>query len=99
MSDLTHFPKHQHTPSSKPSAVLWWQTLDCNQNAMVGYETGEIALISLTDGRCLGTCSVRQSVQSLALCYDNKPDIVSLLVRCVFFLCFLRVTFTIALSI
>lgn len=77
---MTHFPKHSQTPDSKPLSIVWWQTLDCNQNALVGYDDGAIGLISLTDGRCLATCNVGDSVVRLYLCQDNSLDCVSLLV-------------------
>lgn len=80
LNDLTHFPKHSQTPDSKPTCIVWWQTLDCNQNALVGYESGAIALVSLTDGRCLGCCAISEAVTRLSLCQDNTLDSVSLLV-------------------
>lgn len=80
INDLTQFSKHQLTPIAKPTAVVWWQTLECNQNALVGYESGEIALISLTDGRCLGNTSIPESVVAMILCQDNTLDVVCLLV-------------------
>lgn len=80
INDLTQFPKHQLTPTAKPTSIVWWQTLDCNQNALVGYESGEIALISLTDGRCLGNTAITESVTDLVLCQDNGSDTVFLLV-------------------
>jgi WD40 repeat protein len=94
LNDLTHFPKHSQTPDSKPTCVVWWQTLDSNQNALVGYESGAIALVSLTDGRCLGCCAISEAVTRLSLCQDNTLDSVSLLVLfkticvVVYFLCF-----------
>lgn len=59
---------------------MWWQTLDSNQNALVGYETGSIALISLTDGRFLGSCSISEPVRELYLCQDKEIKAASLLV-------------------
>jgi hypothetical protein len=61
--------------------VVWWQTLDSNQNALVGYESGAIALVSLTDGRCLGCCAISEAVTRLSLCQDNTLDSVSLLIN------------------
>lgn len=81
VNDLTHFPKHIQTPSSKPLSIVWWQTLDCNQNALVGYKDGSIGLISLTDGRCLATCNVGDAISKLFLCQDNSLDCVFLLVN------------------
>ncbi|XP_025828979.1 uncharacterized protein LOC112904044 [Agrilus planipennis] len=83
LNDVTHFPKHSQAPESKPQCIVWWQTLDCNQNALVGYENGAIGLISLTDGRCLGVCSVSEDISKLYLCQDNSLDCVSLLVSCI----------------
>lgn len=80
LNDVTHFPKHTQIPESKPTCLVWWQTLDCNQNALVGYENGDIALVSLTDGRCLGCCSIPEPVSRLYLCQDNTLETVSLLV-------------------
>ncbi|KAL3269950.1 hypothetical protein HHI36_009006 [Cryptolaemus montrouzieri] len=80
-TDLTHFPKPQQTPDRKPTAVVWWQTLDSNQNGLIGYEDGTIALISLTDGRCLGTCSVNEAITELNLCQDNSLDAIFLLIN------------------
>lgn len=82
LNDVTQFPRHPQTPNAKPSTVVWWQTLDCNQNALVAYENGEIALISLTDGRCLGNTAVAESVTALQLCQDNTLDVICLLVSC-----------------
>lgn len=81
LSDVTHFPKHSQTPNVKPTCVVWWQTLDCNQNALVGFENGAIVVISLTDGRCLGSCTISEAVSELTLYQENGSDIVSLLVR------------------
>lgn len=83
--DLTYFAKHPQTPDVKPTSVVWWQTLESNQNALVGYENGAIALISLTDGRCLGCCAISEEIVRLALCQDNKLDSVSLLVSLILF--------------
>lgn len=80
LTDLTHFPRPTQIPDSKPTSVIWWQTLDCNQNALVGFENGSIVLISLTDGRCLGSCSITESVKGLNICHDNNLETVSLLV-------------------
>lgn len=82
--DLTYFARHSQTPDIKPTSVVWWQTLESNQNALVGYENGAIALISLTDGRCLGCCAISEGIVRLALCQDNKLDSVSLLVSLMF---------------
>ncbi|KAI4462030.1 regulator of chromosome condensation [Holotrichia oblita] len=81
VNDITYFPKHVNTPESKPLCAVWWQTLECNQNALVGHENGSIGLISLTDGRCLGSCSVNEAITHLYLCQDNSLDSVSLLIN------------------
>ncbi|XP_018572762.1 uncharacterized protein LOC108912084 isoform X2 [Anoplophora glabripennis] len=81
LNDITHFPKHFQIPEAKPTSVVWWQTLDCNQNALVGFENGTIVLISLTDGRCLGSCNITESVTQLCLCQDNSLETVSLLIN------------------
>uniref|UniRef100_A0A1Y1KHK1 RCC1-like domain-containing protein n=1 Tax=Photinus pyralis TaxID=7054 RepID=A0A1Y1KHK1_PHOPY len=81
LTDLTHFSKAPNVSDSKPLSLVWWQTLDCNQNALVGYEDGVIALISLTDGRCLATCNISDVVIRLYLCQDNSLDCVSLLIN------------------
>lgn len=79
-NDVTHFPKHHQAPDGKPTSLVWWQTLDSNQNALVGYESGAIALISLTDGRFLGSCSISEPVKELYLCQDKEIKAASLLV-------------------
>lgn len=79
-NDLTYFPKPNQAPDGKPTSLVWWQTLDSNQNALVGYETGAIALISLTDGRFLGSCSISEPVKELYLCQDKEIKAASLLV-------------------
>ncbi|KAK4876051.1 hypothetical protein RN001_012473 [Aquatica leii] len=81
VTDLTHFPKPPQTSDSKPLCAVWWQTLDCNQNALIGYEDGTISLICLTDGRCLATCKISDSITKLYLCQDNSLDCVSLLIN------------------
>lgn len=83
LTDVTHFPKHPQIPDSLPTSLLWWQTLDSNQNALVGFENGAIVLISLTDGRYLGSCSITETVQDLFLCRQTLhygPVVVALLV-------------------
>lgn len=80
LTDVTQFPKHPQMPDSSPTCAVWWQTLDCNQNALVGYDDGAIALVSLTDGRCLGTSHIGEPVKDLFLCKDNSLESVSLLV-------------------
>nr|XP_022917889.1 uncharacterized protein LOC111427131 [Onthophagus taurus] len=81
VTDLTHFPKHPLAPDSKPLCAIWWQTLECNQNALIGYENGSIGLISLTDGRCLGYCTISEPVIQLIICQDNSQDTVALLIN------------------
>ncbi|XP_019873194.2 uncharacterized protein LOC109601394 [Aethina tumida] len=81
LNDVTHFHKHNLTPNVLPTSIVWWQTLDSNQNALVGYENGAIVLISLTDGRYLGCCTITESVKQLCLCQDNSLDTVSLLIN------------------
>lgn len=85
LNDVTHFHKHNLTPNVLPTSIVWWQTLDSNQNALVGYENGAIVLISLTDGRYLGCCTITESVKQLCLCQDNSLDTVSLLVSQVYY--------------
>ncbi|CAG9862070.1 unnamed protein product [Phyllotreta striolata] len=80
LTDLTHFPRPAQIPDSKPTSVIWWQTLDCNQNALVGFENGAVVLISLTDGRCIGSCSITEGVKDFDICHDNNLD-VSLLIN------------------
>lgn len=80
VNDLTQFPKHQLTPTAKPTCVLWWQTIECNQNALIGYESGELALISLTDGRCVGNTAIAEHIVEMVLCKDNGMELVCLLV-------------------
>lgn len=79
VNDVTHFPRHPNLPDAKALCVVWWQTLDCNQNALVGYENGSIGLVSLTDGRCLGVCSINEAVVQLNLCHN--PDTTFLLIN------------------
>lgn len=55
--------------------------MDCNQNALVGYENGIIALISLTDGRCLATCSINEAIKEMYLYQDNNMDAIFLLIN------------------
>ncbi|KAF5298189.1 hypothetical protein FQA39_LY02613 [Lamprigera yunnana] len=81
LTDLTQFSKPTQISNSKPLSLVWWQTLDSNQNALVGYQDGTIALISLTDGRCLGTCNVGDSIIKLHLCQAINLDCVSLLIN------------------
>ncbi|XP_028138515.1 uncharacterized protein LOC114332924 [Diabrotica virgifera virgifera] len=81
LTDITHFPRPLQIPDSKPTSAIWWQTLDCNQNALVGFENGIIVLISLTDGRCLGSCTIGEIVDSLNICHDNNLEIISLLIN------------------
>ncbi|CAG9819004.1 unnamed protein product [Phaedon cochleariae] len=83
LNDVTYFPKHPQTPEARPTSIVWWQTLDCNQNAIVGFENGAVVLISLTDGRCLGSCSIPEAVDHLHLCQDNSLEIISLLINAV----------------
>ncbi|KAJ8969559.1 hypothetical protein NQ317_016591 [Molorchus minor] len=81
LNDVTHFPKQFQLSDEKPTTIVWWQTLDCNQNALVGFENGTIILISLTDGRYLGSCSITEAVKKLCLCQDNSLETVSLLIN------------------
>nr|CAH7724512.1 unnamed protein product [Callosobruchus chinensis] len=81
LNDVTHFPKSCQVLDAKPTSIMWWQTFDCNQNALVGFENGNIVLISLTDGRCLGSCSIAEPVKLLCLCQDNSLETVSLLIN------------------
>ncbi|XP_060528037.1 uncharacterized protein LOC132703033 [Cylas formicarius] len=81
LSDITQFHNTSQICSVRPTSCVWWQTLDCNQNALVGYENGAIVLFSLTDGRCLGTCSIPEPVKKLFLCQDNTLETVSLLIN------------------
>ncbi|XP_030764189.1 uncharacterized protein LOC115888568 isoform X2 [Sitophilus oryzae] len=80
LSDITHFPKISLLPNALPTSCAWWQTLECNQNALVGFDSGNILLVSLTDGRVLGGCSIPEAVTTLQICLDNVKEIISLLV-------------------
>lgn len=80
LTDLTQFPRNEPPINSSPTAVVWWQTLDSNQNALVGYENGRIDVISLTDGRCLGSSRMPTGVASLQLFNYNAFKEVLLLV-------------------
>lgn len=86
ITDVTHFPKNPQFPDAKPTSLIWWQTSDSNQNALVGYENSKIALISLTDGRCLSTCCISEPITHLHLCQDYSLDSVCLLVSFLIFL-------------
>lgn len=81
LSDATYFAKHPQSPDGRPTSIIWWQTSDSNQNALVGYENSKIALISLTDGRCLNCCGIGEPIKEMILCQDASIDCVSLLVR------------------
>lgn len=80
ISDLTHFFKPTQSPECKPTSLVWWQTLDSNQNALIGYENGVIALISLTDGGFISSCTVNQTITELNLRHDNNLDACFVLV-------------------
>ncbi|XP_057652123.1 uncharacterized protein LOC130891409 isoform X2 [Diorhabda carinulata] len=81
LNDLTYFPRPVQIPDSKPTSVIWWQTLDWNQNALVGFENGTIVLISLTDGRCLGSCNISEAVEALNICHENNSETICLLIN------------------
>lgn len=80
MNDATFFARHDKTPNVKPLCIIWWQTLDSNQNAVIGHEDGSISFVSLTDGQNIGLCNIASPVQSLNICQDNHLDSVTLLV-------------------
>lgn len=81
VNDLTHFPKTSRSPeNATPGCVIWWQTLECNQNAIIGYDTGELCFVSLTDGQVIGTTQITGPVTSLNICQDNSLDAVTLLI-------------------
>lgn len=80
LSDVTFFARHEKTPNIKPTCIIWWQTLDCNQNAILGHEDGTISFVSLTDGQNIGACNVSSPVKHLHICQDNNLDAVTLLV-------------------
>lgn len=80
LSDITYFPKHPQSPEARPTTIVWWQTSDSNQNAIVGYDNSRLALISLTDGRCLNCCGISEPIKEMILCQDSTLDCVSLLV-------------------
>lgn len=84
LTDITAFPKSSQTPNSLPTCCIWWQTLECNQNALIGFDTGNILLVSLTDGRVLGSCSIPEPIRRLHVCLDNIKETVSLLVSIYF---------------
>ncbi|GLV44383.1 claret [Carabus blaptoides fortunei] len=80
LTDVTYFARHEKTPNSRPLCVIWWQTLDCNQNAIVGHDDGSISFVSLTDGQNIGVCAIANPVKSLHICQDNSLDTVTLLI-------------------
>lgn len=80
LSDATFFPRHDKTPNVKPLCIIWWQTLDSNQNAIIGHDDGSISFVSLTDGQNIGLCNIASPVQSLNICQDNHLDSVTLLI-------------------
>ncbi|KAH1017237.1 hypothetical protein HUJ05_007910 [Dendroctonus ponderosae] len=81
LTDVTAFPKTSNLPNL-PTCCVWWQTLESNQNALIGFDTGQILVVSLTDGRVLGGCHVTEPVVKLYISVDNVKDIVSLLISC-----------------
>ncbi|KAL1494566.1 hypothetical protein ABEB36_010144 [Hypothenemus hampei] len=81
LTDVTSFPKISKSPHSHPTCCVWWQTLDCNQNALVGFNYGKILLVSLTDGKVLGECHIRDGVTKLHICFDEVKETISLLVN------------------
>ncbi|CAG9760775.1 unnamed protein product [Ceutorhynchus assimilis] len=81
LTDITAFPKSSETTNALPTCCVWWQTLECNQNALIGFDSGKILLVSLTDGRVLGRCHIPERVRQLHVCLDNVKETVSLLVN------------------
>ncbi|XP_050304400.1 uncharacterized protein LOC126741961 [Anthonomus grandis grandis] len=81
LTDITAFPKCSQIPNLLPTCCVWWQTLECNQNALIGFQTGKILLVSLTDGRVLGECNIPEAIRGLNVCIDNVKESVSLLIN------------------
>ncbi|XP_066245482.1 uncharacterized protein ca [Euwallacea similis] len=81
LNDITSFPKASSTQNALPTCCVWWQTLECNQNALIGFDSGKILLVSLTDGRVLGGCDVPEAINKLHICLDSVKESVSLLIN------------------
>lgn len=65
VTDTTVFARDERTNIASATCVAWWQTLDSNQNAVVGHCDGTLTAVSLTDGRWLASWQVEESVARL----------------------------------
>lgn len=73
-------------PCPYPTSVVWWQTLNLKQSAIIGYSDGSICMVRLEpDCPLIASTSIsRGAVMKMVICKDSTMNNVSLMVS---FLC------------
>lgn len=73
-------------PCPYPTSVVWWQTLNSKQSAIIGYSDGSICMVRLEpDCPLIANTSIsRGAVIKMVICKDSTMNNVSLMVRLMF---------------
>lgn len=69
-------------PCPYPTSVVWWQTLNFKQSAIIGYSDGSICMVRLEpDCPLIANTSIsRGAVVKMVICKDSTMNNVSLMV-------------------
>lgn len=69
-------------PCPYPTSVVWWQTLNLKQSAIIGYSDGSICMVRLEpDCPLIANTSIsRGAVVKMVICKDSTMNNVSLMV-------------------
>lgn len=69
-------------PCPYPTSVVWWQTLNLKQSAIIGYSDGSICMVGLVpDCPLIANTSIsRGAVMKMVICKDSTMNNISLMV-------------------
>lgn len=83
---VNHETENNLNPCPYPTSVVWWQTLNLKQSAIIGYSDGSICMVRLEpDCPLIANTSIsRGAVVKMIICKDSAMNNVSLMVS---FLC------------
>lgn len=79
---VNHESEKNANPCPFPTSVVWWQTLNLKQSAIIGYSDGSICMVKLEpDCPLIANTSIsRGAVVKMVICKDSTMNNVSLMV-------------------
>lgn len=84
---IDHENERNLNPCPYPTSVVWWQTLNLKQSAIIGYSDGSICMVRLEpDCPLIANTSIsRGAVVKMVICKDSTMNNVSLMVSLIRF--------------